>query len=248
MENKSLKRKSFNHLKCNFQIKRLKIPPIKNTDFTNKKFIVKFLKEKISEININDNLKKILTDKLLKTFQTRRSCRILNQYKSNYFKIQKKKRKGDGTFNAKNHNSIVISSNNYLEKIIEVDFNGGLGEKIVKKFVNEVISQEFAGLFSNKKIKIPKIINWGYYNNNNIEGLYIRMEYIKGKKLKKNVNKIISNKIKNFILELLNKYYFYHGDINKNNILIDKDDNIWIIDWGEATFTETLGFIKSFNL
>lgn len=248
MERKSSKRKFLeNHLSCNLDLKRLKIPNLLKTDFINKEVFVKFLHEKINEIQINKKIKQILLNSLLSKFQSRRSVRILEKYKNKFWKIQDKKRKGDGTMSAQNHYSKVLSSDKYVEKILEVEFEGGLGEKIIKKFINEVISHEFANLISNE-IKVPELINWGFYHNNKIEGLFIRMKYIDKKKIKNKISKKISNKIKMFSLELLEKYNFYHGDVNKNNILIDKDNNIWLIDWGEAVFMKSGGFIKSFNL
>ncbi len=239
-----------NHLICNIKFSRIITNQSNNTEFFSKDEILEFLEEKIKQLNISDEIKKEILDKLLKTYQNKRSIRILKGNKFSYYTIQNRFKKGDGTLSARDHFTLVISNKNYVEKIIESEYDGGLGVKIIEKFLNEIISQVFSGLISENPIKIPEIINWGICKTENRECIYIRMTKVSGKeisklKLNKKQTDYINDSISTFSTKILNDYYFHHGDIHQDNVIFDiKNNIIWLIDWGEAIFMKGPGFIK----
>lgn len=239
-----------NHLICNIKFPKIITTQSSNTEFFSKDEILEFLEEKILKLSISEDKKKEVLGKLLKTYQNKRSTRILKENKFSYYTIQNRLKKGDGTLNARDHFIIVISDKNYVEKIIESEYDGGLGIKIIEKFLNEIISQVFAGLISKNVIRIPEIINWGICESENRECIYIRMSKVSGKEISKlNLNQkqtdYIIDSITKFSKKAFDNYYFHHGDIHKNNIIFDAKNNIiWLIDWGEAIFMKGPGFIK----
>ena len=84
---------------------------------------------------------------------------------------------------------------------------------------------------SNIKVKIPKIKWWSNYNNITI----IAMEKAPAKKFKNNPK--LYKRIQSIANEL-NKHNIYHNDWHKGNILYDDvADDLWLIDFGEATTT-----------
>jgi len=83
------------------------------------------------------------------------------------------------------------------------------------------------------KVNIPKIKWWSTFKKFTI----IAMEFIPGVKI---INKpYLYNRIKKMEIEL-NKHNIFHNDWNKGNILHDEiKDKLWLLDFGEATSTQT---------
>jgi Kae1-associated kinase Bud32 len=91
-----------------------------------------------------------------------------------------------------------------------------------------------------KIINVPKIIQTNSKENNQFK---IYMNYVRGKKLSENLEKLSKNqaeKVCNQIGESIAKLHdneIIHGDLTTSNLILDKDNKVWFIDFG-------LGFIS----
>lgn len=87
-------------------------------------------------------------------------------------------------------------------------------------------------------INVPKI--------KKVEESKITLDYIKGKKLSDNLDKLpkkLANKVCKKIGESIAKLHdnnIIHGDLTTSNIILDKNNNVWFIDFGLGFHSERI--------
>jgi hypothetical protein len=89
----------------------------------------------------------------------------------------------------------------------------------------------------------PEIYDYGYYSDGNYVVFYIQMENILQCKYRPMTHEDFRNNHSRIhaIIKQLDSHNITHGDINKNNIFISKDDakELCLIDWGNANIIVT---------
>lgn len=125
-------------------------------------------------------------------------------------------------------NSSIDYFDKYIVKTITSD--DGYGQPLNVAAAREVYLMQLARAGYNK---IPKFIS---LSNNSIT-----MERVQGTRLEEyleladsiDVYRLITSKMMNIVMIMINAGVV-HRDLSYENILIDKDDNLWIIDFGFA--------------
>lgn len=111
--------------------------------------------------------------------------------------------------------------------------------------------QTLSGVFS--KLRLPYFCDFAYIDDGIVVGgkkyPTTRMRWIEGKNLKqyicanRNDKKKIKNLANNFVkmITTLHKYHISHGDLQHGNILIDDNDNLFLIDYDSVYVPELQG-------
>ena len=111
--------------------------------------------------------------------------------------------------------------------------------------------QTLSGVFS--KLRLPYFCDFAYIDDGIVVGgkkyPTTRMRWIEGKNLKqyicanRNDKKKIKNLVNNFVkmITMLHKYHISHGDLQHGNILIDDNDNLFLIDYDSVYVPELQG-------
>lgn len=111
--------------------------------------------------------------------------------------------------------------------------------------------QTLSGVFS--KLRLPYFCDFAYVDDGIVVGgkkyPTTRMRWIEGKNLKqyicanRNDKKKIKNLANNFVkmITTLHKYHISHGDLQHGNILIDDNDNLFLIDYDSVYVPELQG-------
>lgn len=152
----------------------------------------------------------------------------ISELKSRFVKIEKLKKGGQKT----------------VYKAILPD-NTLVALKIIPNISDKRVLQEIDILKNLNSVNIPKILEAGIVSDEEIEeeALYIVEEYIDGSSLRDLINNkqlatlnaaynLLSALIT--IETLLEEKGILHRDINPNNVMIDKSDNVYLIDFGIA--------------
>ena len=114
---------------------------------------------------------------------------------------------------------------------------------IEDKILQEVYYHEM--FYNSRKtcdFMIPELIQYGNLDTNHSweSSFYIQMEFIQSDMFKKSMQsnncKNLEEKVKT-INKCLEERNLYHNDLHHENILVDKNNNIIIIDFGEASNT-----------
>lgn len=139
-------------------------------------------------------------------------------------------------------------------------FNNDFRKNIVlAKIIAEVYFQKYVKKFSCKdkcNFNSPNVLSYGFVKNHKFKDdlvFYITMENVEGTTIN-NINlldfesrldcykKYIYFKNQAFNIDSCLKYNgFFHNDLNSNNIMINnRDDNLFLIDYGEASCNQGL--------
>jgi|SRR3989338_1640498 len=120
-------------------------------------------------------------------------------------------------------------SNIFIKKVC----NTGLEE--VETIEETTLREAYYQMKARRLIKnVPKIYV--------VDGDEIAMEKIEAERLSEKYKKLSENERIAIIeqvkskLEILNKNDVYHGDLHTDNILIDKNNQVWLIDFGYASY------------
>ena len=79
------------------------------------------------------------------------------------------------------------------------------------------------------------------------------MKYISGKTLNdvilnKNLTSEIINNIENTIKKLVYDFSIFHKDLHGRNIIIDNNNIIWIIDYGDSCITNNYNYAYAYSM
>ena len=133
----------------------------------------------------------------------------------------------------------------YVIKLFIYDKQGVIGVNtqnlVTAKILAEIYFQQQAVLLENKcEFNVPKIKIYGYIENHNYGSnkivFYILMELADGRTIDTlNITdkNIACTKLKN-ITKCLEENQLYHNDLNSGNVLVNTNNNITIIDYGES--------------
>jgi len=150
----------------------------------------------------------------------------------------------------------------FTKMFIYRNYHSEESNKLVIKMLSEVYyHQQFSKLQNICKFKAPELISYGFIKHNddtslNIEDrdslFYIKMEDIDAVSLT-DLNKIYSDdtvfgkcidiqKELDRIVKCMEENNLHHNDLHKDNIMIDKNGDIVIIDFGESSDVMTVPF------
>ena len=133
-------------------------------------------------------------------------------------------------------------------------YNKNESDIIEEKIMQEVYYQkEFYKMRKTCNFNMPKLIQYGelYTDEPNKKRYYILMEFIQHELITKSLHSHSQNcqnletKVKT-INSCLEQNNLYHNDLHHENIMVDADDNITIIDFGEAS--NKLASLKEISL
>lgn len=156
---------------------------------------------------------------------------------------------------------IETGTTSYVYKGVDLQTNETVAIKVInrKKYIgiekksareNRILREALISFLLSHK-SIPRLREF-FYNN---ECFYLVFEYVPGEQLLKKVvkhKKIAEGLAKKYFVQVLNAlhychmYNIVHRDIKIENILIDKNDNAVLIDFGLANFYEKEGFLGTF--
>jgi serine/threonine protein kinase len=150
----------------------------------------------------------------------------------------------------------------FTKMFIYRNYHSVESNKLVIKMLSEVYyHQQFSKLQNTCKFKAPELISYGFIKHNddtslNIEDrdslFYIKMEDIDAVSLT-DLNNIYSDdkvfgkcidiqKELDRIVKCMEENNLHHNDLHKDNIMIDKNGDIVIIDFGESSDVMTVPF------